>query len=81
MRLQTFGHRLDRSCGRACAAIGCVEPGVHHERAVRPDDGPDEIGERLKDVVRVAEQEVLGRLPVVVRIPHRINLVNVVGHI
>ena len=57
-----------------------VETGVHDERPVRPDDGPDEVRERLKDVVRVAEQKVLGRLPVVVRVAHREDLVNVVSH-
>ena len=57
-----------------------VESGVHDERPVPADDGPHEVRERLEDVVWIAEQIVLGRLPVVVRVPHRKDFVNVIHH-
>jgi hypothetical protein len=36
-----------------------VESRVDEERARRADDEPHEIGQRLQDVVRIPEQEVL----------------------
>src|SRR5690606_754946 len=60
-RIQSFGDRLDDG-----AATGgghrLVEPGVHEEGPARAHDRPDEVVERLQDVVRVAVEEVLGRL-------------------
>ena len=79
-RLQPLGDRPDN---RASALFRhrLVETGVHHERAVRAADHPDEIRERLEDVVRIAEQKVFRRLPVVVRVTDGENLVNVSEHV
>ena len=78
-----FQALLDRLDDRAAALARhrLVEPGVDDEGSVRTDDGPDKIRERLKNVVRVSEQKVLRRLPVVVRVAHGVDLVNVVSHI
>ena len=57
-----------------------AEAGVDDEGAVRPDDGPDEIGERLDDVVQIAAQEVLGGRAIVVRVADRVDLVLAVTH-
>jgi hypothetical protein len=43
-------------------------------------DDPDVVGKRLQDVVRVAEQKVLGGAAVVMRVTDGVDLVGVCGH-
>ena len=57
-----------------------VESGVDHEMSPRADDGPDEIRERLEDVVRIAAEKILGGSPVMVPVPDGIDLMDVATH-
>jgi hypothetical protein len=77
-RREPAGNRLEQ-LPAALAGHAVVEPGVHHERPAGTGDHPDEVGERLQDVVRVAAEEILRRPPVVVRVPDGIDLVDVVS--
>src|SRR5947209_610587 len=64
---------------RAASLLGhrSIESGVDHEGAVCADDGPDVVGERLQDVVGIAAEKIFRRLPIVMRIAHRIQFVDV----
>ncbi len=57
-----------------------IEPGVEDEGAVRTLDHPDEVGERLVGVVRIAADVVLVSRPIVMTVADRVDLVDVVGH-
>ena len=75
-RCQAFGDRFDDDA----TAFGChrmVEPRVHDEGAVRAADHPDEIGQRLENVVRIAADVVLLRLPIVMSITDGEDLVEI----
>ena len=78
-RCQSFTHRPD-DLPAALFGHRVVEAGIDDKRAGRPDDRPDEVGERLDDVVRVAKQVVLGGVTVVMCVAERVDFVDVVGH-
>ena len=72
---QPFGDRLDDDA----APFGGhrrIEAGVHDEGAVRAFDHPDEIGQRLVDVVRIAADVVFVRRPIVMAVPDGVDFVN-----
>jgi hypothetical protein len=75
-RGQALGDRLDDDA-TALGRHRMVEAGVHDERAVRAADYPDEIGQRLEEVVRIAADVVLVRLPIVMAIPDGEHLVEI----
>ena len=47
---------------------------------MRAFDDPDEIGERLEDVVRIAADVVFVSRPIVMSVPDGVDLVNLVCH-
>ena len=57
-----------------------VEAGVEDQRAALADNGPDEIIERHRPVMRVTAIEIVPRRALVVRIAHGIDLVGVAAH-
>jgi hypothetical protein len=56
---------------------GVIEAGVHHKCAVRTANHPDEIRQRLEDVVWIAADVVLVGLPVMMRVADGIHLVQI----
>ena len=79
-RRQPLAHR-PRDAPAALGGHGGIEAGVEHPGLAGALDHPDEVGQRLEDVVRVAEDVVLVGLAVVVRVAHRIDLVDVLHHL
>ena len=57
-----------------------VEAGVEDQGAALADNGPDEIVERHRPVMRVAAIEILARAPVMMRIAHGVDLIGVAAH-
>ena len=57
-----------------------VEAGVEDQRPALADNGPDEIVERHRPVMRVAAVEIVSRRALVVRIAHGIDLIGVAAH-
>ena len=57
-----------------------VEAGVEDQRPALADNGPDEIVERHRPVMRVAAVEIVSRHAMVVRIAHGIDLIGVAAH-
>src|SRR6266436_6768586 len=64
----------------ALFAHGGVEASVDDEGAVRTNDRPHVVIERLHDVVRIAAEEILGRAALVVCVADRVDLVHVRAH-
>jgi hypothetical protein len=73
--LQPFADRLEQ---RSPALFGDVriKAGVDEESAGPPNDRPHEIIERLQDIVRVADDEIVRRSPLVTpsRLPNSCGL-------
>src|SRR5581483_2551123 len=77
--LQSFADRRDDGAA-ALVADRLVEAGVDDVGALVVADHPDEIVERLEDVVRIAADVVLRRLTLVLGVADREHLVDVVAH-
>ncbi len=75
-RRKPFAHRLD-DLTLAAAGHRLVEAGIDDDGAGPPDDRPDEIIERLQDIVRIAADEVFARSPRVMRVADRVDFVRV----
>jgi hypothetical protein len=78
-RQQPIAHRLDH-LALAPLPHGLVEAGIDHDGAGRPDDGPDEVVERLQHVMQIAVDEIRRRPARVVAVADGKNLVDVVAH-
>ena len=78
--VEPFGHG-PRDLPAALGRHRGIEPRVEHPGPAGALDHPDEVGERLQDVVRIAQDVVLVGLAVVVRVAHRIDLVDVLHHL
>ena len=57
-----------------------VEAGVEDQRPALADNGPDEIVERHRPVMRVAAVEIVARRALMVRIAHGVDLIGIAAH-
>lgn len=78
-RLQPLTDRI-RDQALALLRHGLVEASIDDKGAVRADDRPDKVIERLQHIVRVAADEILRRFAIVVPVADRIDIMNVIGH-
>src|SRR5688500_5539755 len=78
-RLQSLTHRRRRRPAAAVAHL-LAEAGVDDEDTMRSGDRPDEVGERLDDVVRIAADVVLVRRTIVMAVADGEDFVDVVTH-
>ena len=79
-RGKPVAHRLDH-LALPLLAHRLVEPGIEHDGAGRPDDGPDKEIERLQYVVRIAVDEVRRRTARMMAVTDGVNFVNILGHV
>src|SRR5215213_3229544 len=61
-------------------AIAASKPVSKDQGTALADNGPDEIVERHRPVMRVATVEILTRAPVMMRIAHRVDLIGIAAH-
>jgi hypothetical protein len=75
-RSQSFGNRFDDGAP-ALGRHSRIEAGVHDKGAVRPFDHPDEVGERLVGVVRIAADVVFVLRSIVMRVTDGVDFVDI----
>ncbi len=78
-RLETLGDRIN-DCALALARATFIEAGVDHDGAQSVAHHPDIVVERHGSVVRIAPDEILGRVAIDTGVADREGFVSVVAH-